>query len=232
MTRSASGRCRAVITLLVACVAAAFSIAPYVDTTISDTVFRAASGWPVPHTRGPLRLFLYDSPTWLLGLLAIWLAVGTLRPVLVRRLGLSGREALYVVTCLVSVPLAVGTLKHLSGVACAYDLARYGGTLADSLGHLPFTRMRNGGCWPAAHPSGAFALVCLGMLPRSRVVRIRLWLLAAAAGTALGVYQVLRGAHFASHIILTAVIAQVVACILAMAILPPRQGAMRSTPPM
>ena len=203
-----------------------------IDVAISDALYGLQGSWPVSHAHGPLRLFFYDGPIWLLGLLAIGLAAGAAFPRLLEPTGLTRRESLFALTCLIATPVLVGTLKDLSGVACAYDLARYGGTLSDELGRYPFMHPDAGRCWPAAHPSGAFALLCLGALHRPRHVRRGLWLLALGAGLVLGAYQVARGAHFVSHVIITALVAQVVASAAAALLLSRPQREMTSSPPM
>jgi len=228
-----SGHVRCVIiAAALACVVTALSGSVDIDVRISDAVFRDSGGWPITHHPGLMRGLFYDGPVRLLGLLALWLAAGAAYPALLRPPGLARRESLYILACLVSTPLLIGTLKHFSGVECAYDLIRYGGATADIRGHFPFTRVAEGGCWPAAHPSGAFALLCLGALNRRASVRIMLWSLAFAAGTILGVYQVARGAHFVSHVVITALIAQALACLFAALMLPRTQAEITSTPPM
>jgi len=228
---SGRARCAAGAAAL-ACGVMLLSVSFAFDEAISDAIYGVAGSWPVTHEHGPLRLVFYDGPTRALGLFAIWLALGAVRPALVRPLGLNRREALYVLACLLATPLLIGTLKYLSGVSCAYELVRYGGALDDVLGHFPFTHTGPGRCWPAAHPSGMFALFCLGALPRSRRVRRTLWLVVLVAGTALGTYQVMRGAHFVSHVVITALIAQSLVCALALAMLPRPQAAMTSSPPI
>lgn len=208
----------AVMALLVTIVAVNTDL----DIRLSDAVYGVAGAWPATHRPGPARLAFYDAPVSLLGLFASYLAAGLVWPRLRQAIRLSRRESVFVLVCLACTPVVIGTLKQLSGVACAYDLVRYGGALADSLGRYPFSGAGAGQCWPAAHPSGAFALLCLGSLPRSRSARTGLWLLALGFGSVLGIYQVARGAHFASHVIVTALIAQSIASIAAYALLAPR----------
>jgi membrane-associated PAP2 superfamily phosphatase len=231
VSNSVAVRCVTIAAAL-ACIVAVLSVSLGIDVGISDAVFSGSGDWPISHEPGLMRAVFYDGPVRLLGLLAVWLAAGAAYPALLRPVGLSRRESLYILVCLVSTPLLIGTLKHFSGVACAYDLVRYGGTTADALGHHPFTRAAAGGCWPAAHPSGAFALLCLGALNRRASVRVAMWSLALAAGTILGIYQVARGAHFASHVVITALIGQALACLFAAMMLPRTQAEITSTPPM
>jgi membrane-associated PAP2 superfamily phosphatase len=223
---------RALVAALLVFLVTGLAVISDADLALSDAIYGLNGTWPVTHEPGPLRLAFYDGPVWLLGLLAIGLAIGAVFPRLLEPTGLSRRETLFVLVCLIATPALVGSLKSLSGVACAYDLARYGGELSDDLGRYPFAHSGAGRCWPAAHPSGAFALLCLGALPRPRNLRRRLWALALAGGTVLGIYQVARGAHFASHVIITALIAEALASSAAAGMLGCTQPDMTSSPPM
>ena len=190
-----------------------------VDMRISDAIF-AASGnsWPLPHS-GWTRAVGYEGPKYLVIALALSLIAGLARPDLLRRLRLEPREAAYLLACLVLVPASIGALRSQSGIACASQLVRYGGDVPDWLGHFTMTRLLadNGlhGCFPSGHASGGFALLALGMLDRKPATRRTLWLGAMLYGSWMGTYQLLRGAHFLSHVVASALIAQLVVCVLA-----------------
>jgi membrane-associated PAP2 superfamily phosphatase len=115
--------------------------------------------------------------------------------------------------------LSAVLLKYASGVSCAYELQAFGGPEPNAFGQLSLTRlwaMRGShGCWPSGHASGGFALFALGMLDRPARLRRLLWRGGLAIGSGMGIYQVLRGAHFLSHILVTAFLAQLLACLLA-----------------
>ena len=49
--------------------------------------------------------------------------------------------------------------------------------------------------------------MCLAFLDRSRRRRLQFLVLSLSAGGVMGIYQVLRGAHFASHIAVTLLMA-------------------------
>lgn len=101
----------------------------------------------------------------------------------------------------------VGTLKHFSAHACPWDLADFGGT-------APYHRLLSGpaalpsieGCFPAAHPLVGYAWLCVGFALYPGAPRVALISMSAAllAGTAAGAVQVIRGAHFLSHVLWTA----------------------------
>lgn len=200
------------------------AIGTAVDFRISDAVFATGgTSWPVPHS-GPVRMLFYEGAKYALVAFAACLIAGLGIPPLRRRLHLERREALFVLACLVIVPAVIALIKYHSGVVCASELARYGGRLPDAAGHFtfakPFAGGRTPGCWPSGHASGGFALFALGALARPACVKRRLWMIGLAAGTAMGAYQVLRGAHFVSHILVTALLAQLLVCVLARVMLP------------
>lgn len=108
----------------------------------------------------------------------------------------------YFVACMALVPLLVGALKQATNIDCPWDLERYGGTrpfvhiFEDRPDDLP-----RAACFPGAHSSSGFALLCLYFLGW-RVGRAR-----ALAGLAIGLLvgamfsfaQQSRGAHLLSH---------------------------------
>lgn len=193
------------------------------DLQISDLAFDfSTSTWLVDHQSGPLRFILYDGPTRMLELFGLLLLAIV---VLHRRLKIRPKtrnEALFLLLCLIAVPSVTGAVKSASGVSCPYALQHYGGLMADSYGRFSLAGFvdpkRTDGCWPSGHVSGAFALLgflCLPM-PGRRLLAVA----ATISGTAMGAYQVLRGAHFASHIFVTFCIATIVVTLLQQMVLP------------
>lgn len=201
-------------------------VATFLDLRLADALFAAGNNsWPVPHSGWPRRL-AYDGPKLLLAAFGLFLVAGLVWPTLLFRAGLARREAIYLLTSLCAVPLVIGLIKYHSGVSCANELLRYGGSLPDAYGHFTPRRMLasglSQGCWPSGHASGGFALLALGSLPRTAAARRQLWCIGLVAGSTMGAYQVLRGAHFPSHVIVTAVMAQLLVCVLANLMLPGR----------
>lgn len=107
--------------------------------------------------------------------------------------------------------LAISLLKRHSLVSCPWSLAEFGGS-AHALAHLSFAAWWGAGdggpgrCFPAGHVSNAFALVGGAFALRTVSMRAsRLWLaVVCVLGYVLGLTQLLRGAHFASHSLWTA----------------------------
>ena len=96
--------------------------------------------------------------------------------------------------------VAVTLLKQHSPYACPWDLPDWGGSAAASAA---------GRCLPAGHPVSGFMLFGLYFALRpqhavaARAALIAAWLIGLTAGAV----QILRGAHFVSHVLWTAWIA-------------------------
>ena len=107
--------------------------------------------------------------------------------------------------------LVISLLKRYSLVSCPWSLSEFGGS-AHALAHGSFAAwwgVGDGGpgrCFPAGHVSNSFALVGGALALRAVSMRAsRLWLAAVCVlGLVLGLTQLLRGAHFASHSLWTA----------------------------
>ncbi|MBF0260943.1 MAG: phosphatase PAP2 family protein [Magnetococcales bacterium] len=117
--------------------------------------------------------------------------------------------ALLLVTLIV-VPGTISGLKNISNVHCPWSLARYGGDLP----HVPFLATnpddfpakRPGKCFPAGHPSGGFAfMVLFFLLPAGwRWVGLAT---GVTLGWIMGLYQMMKGAHYLSHVIVSMLLA-------------------------
>ncbi|HEY3518530.1 MAG TPA: phosphatase PAP2 family protein [Gammaproteobacteria bacterium] len=118
------------------------------------------------------------------------------------------REALlYTSIATIAAAAIVGVAKHLSSHACPWDLAIFGGT-AD---YYPLLAVHASapdvdGCFPAAHPLAGYAWLAVGfaLYPIARRRAWQAWAVALALGTLFGFVQILRGAHFLSHVLWSA----------------------------
>lgn len=121
----------------------------------------------------------------------------------------SRRAAGFVVLSIVLCVAIVGGLKVATNVDCPWDLADFGGSrpyfplFADRPDAMPRVA-----CFPGAHASSGFALVCFYFLWRDRSPRRARWALAAGLviGIAFSIGQEARGAHFLSHDLTSAAI--------------------------
>jgi len=98
---------------------------------------------------------------------------------------------------------AISLLKYLSKSSCPWDLSDFGGT-AQHLSHWNFT-LSDGGpgrCFPSGHVSGAFAMLAISFAVRPVSAKLANQILIAVLviGGILGTGQILRGAHFVSHV--------------------------------
>jgi membrane-associated PAP2 superfamily phosphatase len=103
----------------------------------------------------------------------------------------------------------VGGLKEITNVDCPWDLVGYGGIqpYITLFGDRPDALAR-GQCFPGAHASSGFALMCFYFALRDRSRRLARFALAGAiaVGIAFSIGQEARGAHFLSHDLTSAAI--------------------------
>jgi membrane-associated PAP2 superfamily phosphatase len=154
-----------------------------------------AQGFAAQHAAWATQL--HNAGRWLAGL--GWLAclVDALRP---QANAASQRAAWAVVVGVLLAALLVTTIKRASGSACPWSLQTFGGTVAYASHWLQWDR--TGQCFPSGHASAAFAFLPLYTLWRShkpRFARAALGL-TLVMGVCFGWLQVVRGAHFASHV--------------------------------
>lgn len=118
------------------------------------------------------------------------------------------REALVYTSIATIVATAiVGALKHFSSHACPWGLAMFGGSAVyHPLLGVHAASPNVDGCFPAAHPLAGYAWLAVGfaLYPTARGRAWLAWALAFALGTLFGGVQMMRGAHFLSHVLWSA----------------------------
>lgn len=187
-----------------------------VDLWVQDRCYDfAARRWLVDGQAPVPRALLYQGPKLALILFGVALLGLVLGPPRWRAaLGLpeaADRRALIVVLAtLASGPVLIGLGKSVTNVFCPSEIVRYGGdvpyvsvTECFPPGQRP---ARRGHCFPAGHASGGFALVSLAGLARSRRGRLRGVAAGVLLGSTMGLYQMLKGAHYLSHTVVTALV--------------------------
>lgn len=182
------------------------------DIWLSDHAYDfELAAWAIDHSSSIWRPILYDGPKALIIVFGLFLIAAIVRVTWLSGLRLSRREAVFLLLCLAIVPAIVGLTREHSGVTCPRDLQHYGGQVDDDFGHVNplviFRDTRPGSCWPSGHVSAGFALLCLAFLDRKRRTRLQFAVFSLSVGGAMGAYQILRGAHFVSHIVITLLIA-------------------------
>jgi membrane-associated PAP2 superfamily phosphatase len=183
------------------------------DLALQDRFFDFATGRWWIDARDPVwRTLFYTGPKAVIIVVGVALAVVAFGPVRWRvRLAMARRDIFVALLTLASVPALIGLGKNVTNVFCPSEIRRYGGdvpyvALCSSYPEddRPATR---GHCFPAGHASGGFALFGLAWLRRTR----RAWwgglLAGLGAGGMMGGYQVLKGAHYLSHTLVTLLVA-------------------------
>jgi membrane-associated PAP2 superfamily phosphatase len=155
------------------------------------------------------RDILHSGGRWLVRLVAAAAVCVWAGSLLVKRLRTLRRGAGFVALAMLLSTGIVGGLKATSNVDCPWDLIEYGGDqpyvplFADRPDELPRAK-----CFPGAHASSGFALLCFYFLWRDRSRKLAAWGLAVGlvTGLAFAIGQEARGAHFLSHNLTSAVI--------------------------
>ena len=127
------------------------------------------------------------------------------------------RKGLIIVSLsLVILPFSVAVVgKNTTNIQCPYDITHFAG-------HIPYVKLFDqypknlnspdgkfprGHCFPAGHASGGFALLGFVGFFKNRRKNILAFIVAMTVGWLMGVYQMLRGAHFLSHNLTTMILA-------------------------
>jgi len=126
----------------------------------------------------------------------------------------------------------VGAMKHLSSHACPWDLAIFGGSAVYDLLGASVASPSVEGCLPAAHPVAGYAWLAVGfaLYPSARRRAWQTWALAFALGTVCGAVQIVRGAHFLSHVLWSAWVVWAVNVVLITAFVAVQRSAQNCTP--
>ncbi len=110
---------------------------------------------------------------------------------------------LYLFLCLAIIPATISSMKSVTNTYCPWDITRYGGDqpYVKAIESYPqgFTQKSKAECFPSGHASGGFALFALCFIARKRKTFLVFMLLALAFGWTMGLYQMLKGAHYLTH---------------------------------
>jgi membrane-associated PAP2 superfamily phosphatase len=145
--------------------------------------------------------------------IAIWKPIGFLRGMLrTDRVGIAFGVALSAAT--------ISVIKYFSLTSCPWDLAQFGGS-AQYVSHWAWG-VADGGpgrCFPSGHASAGFAFLPLALPallsadPARQAVGWRIFCGVVLFGLVCGITQVLRGAHYPSHVLWSGFICWIVAMI-------------------
>ena len=120
---------------------------------------------------------------------------------------------------MILVPSLVRSLKATINIACARDLAEFGGSISYAcvFDTYPDDVRPNEqqACFPAGHASGGFALMSLYFLFDSVRSRRRVLFCAITLGWLMGGYKMAIGDHFFSHTVVTMLLAWLIIRLIA-----------------
>lgn len=200
---------------LLAGMLALFEFTP-LDLALQDNFYNfTARRWAVDAAAPLGRLVFYHGPKAFVGVVALTalvLAAGAAR--WRERWRLDRRGLWLAVLVIATVPALAGLGKKYTNVFCPSEIRRYGGDVAYVKLFAPFPAddrpARRGGCFPAGHASGGFALLGLLAVRASRRWRQGVIALGLGLGWWMGGYQMLKGAHYLSHTVTTMLVAWLV----------------------
>lgn len=213
--RAVSNRTLWVTLGLLAAVVALFELTE-LDLSLQDKFYNFETQRWVVDEKAPLgRLVFYNGPkalVWVIALTTLTLAAGPAR--WRERFQLNRRGLWLGVLVIATVPALAGLGKKYTNTFCPSEVRRYGGDVAYAKLCEPFpgddVPDRRGGCFPAGHASGGFALMGLLAVRSSRRWRKGIILLGLGLGWWMGGYQMLKGAHYLSHTLTTMLVAWLV----------------------
>lgn len=186
------------------------------DLTLQDNFYNFEMRRWVVDEKAPLgRLIFYNGPkalVWGFALTTLALAAGPAR--WREKLRVNRRGLWLGVLVIATVPALAGLGKKYTNVFCPSEIRRYGGDVAYAKLCEPYPDddrpPRRGGCFPAGHASGGFALMGLLAVRGTRRWRNGILALGLGFGWWMGGYQMLKGAHYLSHTLTTMLVAWLV----------------------
>lgn len=186
------------------------------DLQLQDRFYNFETRRWIVDEKAPLgRLVFYNGPkalVWVFALTTLTLAAG---PARWREKFRLNRRGLWLgVLVIATVPALAGLGKKYTNTFCPSEIRRYGGDVAYVKlcePHPPDDPAeRRGGCFPAGHASGGFALMGLLAVRGTRRWRNGIITLGLGLGWWMGGYQMLKGAHYLSHTLTTMLVAWLV----------------------
>lgn len=190
-----------------------------IDLWLQDRFYDFNShAWLVDQNAPWPRLLFYTGPKtliWVLGACLIGLALAPKRWRVRLPLNRVSRRDLWItIAAMAAAPLLIATGKATTNVFTPREIRRYDG-------FAPYVKVcetyppddrpaKRGHGFPAGHASGGFALMALAGIADSRR-RQRVCIAAGIAiGGMMGIYQILKGAHYLSHTVISALLCWIV----------------------
>lgn len=176
----------------------------HLDTRITDLFFDAQLHRFTLKNDPFLTVWMHVRLKWLMVAIALASLALALFSYRLSSLNEYRQSLLWVFAGMVISTTAVTVFKHYSLHGCPWDISLYGGSLPLlDLFTSPPAGTEAGRCFPAGHPSGGFALMAFYfafMHSKPRFSVLMLWI-GLLMGLLMGLVQMMRGAHFLSHVL-------------------------------
>lgn len=183
-----------------------------IDLWVQDHFYDfEANSWLVDAKSSAPRFWFYTGPKtliWIFGILTI--AAALFYPTFARLFPKKiphRLDLLVVIATLITAPTLVALGKATTNTFTPSQVRRYNGEqpyvkVIES--YAPEDRpTKRGRAFPAGHASGGFALLSLAGLACTTRGRLLGVLTGLTVGTAMGLYQMFKGAHYLSHTLIT-----------------------------
>jgi len=189
------------------------------DIWIQDHCYNfEVNEWLVDRHASKLKLIFYTGPKKIIivfGVINLLLFILSFKKYSLKQFKWS---FLYIALCLAIIPTVIASMKYVTNTYCPWDNERYGGSVpyVKVIEPYPddFMQSSKGKCFPAAHPSGGFALFCLFFVSLKRIYKLSGLLFPFLLGWTMGIYQMLKGAHYLSHNLATFFIALILCSVI------------------
>lgn len=187
-----------------------------IDLWLQDHFYNTTTHRWIVDEKEPIgRAIFYNGPkalVWAVALAVLTFAAG---PARWRERWQLNRRGLWLgLLVIATVPALAGLGKKYTNIFCPSEIRRYGGDVAYAKLCEPYPAddkpPRRGGCFPAGHASGGFALMGLLAVRNTRRWRNGVVVAAMMLGWWMGAYQMLKGAHYLSHTVTTMLVAWII----------------------
>ncbi|MCK9223775.1 MAG: phosphatase PAP2 family protein [Candidatus Muirbacterium halophilum] len=125
---------------------------------------------------------------------------------------------LFLFACMAFIPTFISFLKHTTNIYPPWDLNIFNGNkpYIKLFEKYPadFTQKKKAQGYPAGHASGGFSILCFVYILKKRKYKMFFLLFWMFLGWSMGIYQMVRGAHFLSHTIVSNILSIIITLLL------------------
>jgi len=172
--------------------------------------------WAIDAKEPIKRFIFYILPKILLGIFIATILVSMILSFRGKILGNNKYSLIYIFTSLILVLLIAGNIKKFTNIKCPNQLNIYNG-------NYEYTKLfedrledgKIGKCFPAGHAVTGYSLFVLFFTIANKTKRSIIFFLVFIVGSVLGLYQMLKGAHFLSHTIISSITCFIIAALIA-----------------